>query len=373
MSNILLVWPGYYSLHPPLGLLKLSAYHKARGDNVKLIHPFSKYNPRRTFKTWAVWHTVENFKPDEILITSLFTWAYREVHEAIFYCKRRWPGVLIKVGGVYASLMPEKLRELGVEVVVGVQPHLEDLTPDYGLVPEWPASLVFSSRGCIRNCKFCAVKTIEPEFIKQRDITCQLYSKHKEVYIQDNNFLASKYMENIIDQLVENNKPVDFNQSLDIRLFTEMRAKLIKKIRLVNNTIRFAFDDISLKDDFIRAVEIVRELKVANLIFVYALYNYKDSPEDFFERLKICTKLKIKYFPMRFEPLDGETKKSYVGEMWSVKTLRMVVEGKNRWGIHGSFSPPYTSLTKHLQLSRDFNDAFNTTKMKVGWTDEGDK
>lgn len=366
-ENILLLWPGYYSLHPPLGLLKLSTYHKDKGDNVELVHLNSKYNPKRTFKSWAIPHTIENYKPDKVLISSIFTWAWREVHEAINYCRKRWGDVEIQVGGVYASLMPEKLKALNVKVVIGVQEKLEKVRPDYDLVPEWDASIVFSTRGCIRQCSFCAVKIIEPKYLKKNNISNQLNKSHKRVYIQDNNFLASPYMQDVADQLVDNGKPVDFNQSLDVRLFNVERAEIIKQIKLEKNTIRFAFDDIKIKDKFIKAVNIVRDLGVARNIFVYALYNFTDHPDDFFERLKICVNLDVKFFQMRYEPLDCLKKAQYIGAKWDKKTLKMVREAKNRWGLHGSYSPPYEGLKKHFNSCSNFKQAFEKGELCQGW------
>jgi len=47
---------------------------------------------------------------------------------------------------------------------------LEDVIPDYSLCPEWEESIVHSSRGCIRKCEFCGVKTIEPKFFWKKSI-----------------------------------------------------------------------------------------------------------------------------------------------------------------------------------------------------------
>ena len=38
MENILMVEPDYRSTYPPLGLMRISTYHKDKGDKVKLLY-----------------------------------------------------------------------------------------------------------------------------------------------------------------------------------------------------------------------------------------------------------------------------------------------------------------------------------------------
>ena len=56
--NVLLVEPKYYTRYPPLGLLKLSAWHKLQGHNVQFVRGC---------------YPITTFVPDTILVTSLFT------------------------------------------------------------------------------------------------------------------------------------------------------------------------------------------------------------------------------------------------------------------------------------------------------------
>jgi len=136
------------------------------------------------------------------------------------------------VGGVYATLCPEHLREIfknRIEIHQGLVSEVEDELPDYSLVPEWKASILFSSRGCIRRCPFCSVPQIEPEFKAKRSIRHLIYPGHKKVIFWDNNILASRYWRNIFNELEELDLEVDFNQGLDARLLTEEVALRIKR------------------------------------------------------------------------------------------------------------------------------------------------
>lgn len=91
-ASILLVWPDYPSPLPPLGLLKLAAYHRARGDTVALIRP-----PR-----------TPGWVPDVVLVASLFTYAWRAAAEAVRLYRTFFPRAMVVLGGIYASLMPER-------------------------------------------------------------------------------------------------------------------------------------------------------------------------------------------------------------------------------------------------------------------------
>jgi hypothetical protein len=59
----------------------------------------------------------------------------------------------------------------------------------------------------------------------------------------------------------------------------------------------------------------------------YMLYNFKDSPSDLFERMRLNVKLneelniRIWSFPMRFQPTDLPNR-SHIGDKWSRYQLR---------------------------------------------------
>jgi len=145
--HVLLVEPDYYTRYPPLGLLKLSAYHKSRGDTTELVKGVGKVCRKRALTG--------------VYVTSLFTWAWEPVRQAVRHYKRRFPNASLWLGGLYASLLPEHAARSGADrVYKGLFREAEDLMPDYSLVPEWDGSIVFSSRGCNNRCPFCAVPVL---------------------------------------------------------------------------------------------------------------------------------------------------------------------------------------------------------------------
>ncbi|MFA6275628.1 MAG: hypothetical protein WC622_02705 [Pedobacter sp.] len=122
---------------------------------------------------------------------------------------------------------------------------------------------------------------------------------------------------------------VDFNQGVDARYVTEENMKLMSEIPI--RPLRLAFDHIGIKKTYINAVELAAKYGLTDLSN-YILFNFKDKPADFYERLKINVDLgkrlniKIFSFPMKFVPLFGEEAKSrkHVGQHWNKKFLRAI-------------------------------------------------
>jgi len=122
---------------------------------------------------------------------------------------------------------------------------------------------------------------------------------------------------------------VDFNQGTDARYVTDELMKLMSEVPI--KPLRIAFDYIGLKDTYIKAVELAAKYGIKELSN-YILYNFYDSPEELYERLKINVELgerlgiHIYSFPMKYIPLYGEEAKSreFIGEKWNKKFIRAI-------------------------------------------------
>ena len=181
-KNIVLIEPDYYTQFPPIGLLKLSSYHKAKGDNVELVNK-SKFVKK---------------KPDKAYVTSLFTWAWKPVWSAVRLYKAWFPDLEIWLGGLYASLLPDHAKLSGADVVFeGLFDGAEEMMPDYSIVPDWDGSIIMASRGCPFCCDFCYKESFWGreyyEFRPLAEIARELDTfQHRFVFFLDDNLLGDR-------------------------------------------------------------------------------------------------------------------------------------------------------------------------------------
>ncbi|PIU23467.1 MAG: hypothetical protein COT13_02920 [Chloroflexi bacterium CG08_land_8_20_14_0_20_45_12] len=326
MKNILLVEPAYSSPYPPLGLLKISTWHKREGDDVQLIKD-TPHSPtldlfernERCYKKLKGYY-------DIIYITSLFTYQAKYVIDSVNYYKNRFPNAQIRVGGIMATLLPEYIKEkTGIEPHVGLLQGVEDCPPDYSWFPIFPFSISFATRGCPRRCTFCAVRKHEPKFIVKENWPDDIDITKRGIIFWDNNWLASPNFEEDVRRLIEFKKigitQIDFNQGLDCRLFNEDKAKLLGQIKI--KPLRLAFDNCS-EDGYIQnAIQLAQKYGFKD-IRVYVLYDSEDTndtPEYFYYRINGINKLGALAYPMRYRPIKS-VNGQYISNKWDKKVLR---------------------------------------------------
>lgn len=339
--HVLLVEPSYHTAYPPLGLLKIAASHKAGGNTVELVRGIKPVSTT----------------PQKIYVTSLFTYAWRPVHQAAHYYRVLFPQAYMLLGGIYASLVPKHARLSGAdEVYTGLMTDVEGLLPDYSLVPEWKTSILFSTRGCIRSCPFCAVPRLEKQISTGPSVKQLVYPGHKKIVLWDNNFLAAKTWRQILLQLREIGMPVDFNQGLDARLIDDAVAQELSGLKL--DPVRMAYDMAGERKSLEKAIPaLVRTRFNKRRIIVYTLYNFTDTPEDFWRRVADLLEWGVVCYPMRYEPLNSLVKNQYVSPYWTKEDLEMVAKARRVLGAGGAF-PPYEGLQKKIVGARDFYQAF---------------
>lgn len=299
-KQILLVEPGYKSLYPPLGLMRISTWHKKNGDMVDFVKDnvpsdyFGHYPPE-----------LKNHY-DVIYIATLFTYHFQEVIKSIQFYHSKYPDAKIEVGGVLATLLPELIKkETGITPHVGLFQKVEKCSPDYSLFPTYPFSITTTTRGCPRKCKFCVVRLIEPKFFVRENWVEDINPSSKKIIFWDNNWFFSPSFYEDIEKLKKIGKPFDFNQGLDCRLFDEEKAKLLSQTKI--DPLRFAFDNPSQDGHIQNAIRLAKKYGFKE-IMVYVLYNSEesyDTPEYFYYRINELNKLKVDIYPMRYRPINN--------------------------------------------------------------------
>lgn len=316
----------------PLPLLKLGAWRRDLGDECKI---FNFTLPAKG-------------EFDEIWITTLFTYnLYEAVRLAAEATKR---ASKVRVGGVAATLLPDYFKHEGVELHLGLHPEAENYAPDYSLLDRDPDySITYASRGCVRKCKFCMVSRLEPEFRNRRDWIKDLNPKAKRILFYDNNWLAKEvkdleYDAERIRELQESGQiqELDFNQALDARLLTQEKADILQGLKIY--PLRFGFDNMALDGIVQPAIRMMAEQGWYKFQY-YTLYNYKDTPEDLYYRIKQSPILKeennieVTAVPMRYHPiLDVASGRDYVGRHWTSQALKGFMAIISRHSSHGQIS-----------------------------------
>jgi len=376
-KNILLIEPGYKNKYPPLGLMKLAAYHGPHGkkDNVKFIKGETDLSVLQV--NW-----------DRIYVTTLFSFEWREISKSIDFALHVARGNASKVfvGGIAASLMHEQFVAeagwRGIRFIKGLLSEapavslqldefeeelyaddrystpIEDLIPDYSILdhingqytyPVHDAYFTYASRGCVRKCHFCGVPKLEGAQRDAQSITGlvqgidALYGPKRDLMLMDNNVVASANYRNIIAEIrdlgftpgakfqrpgmrVPTQRRVDFNQGVDARILCKDKMYLQEMSTIALKPLRIAFDHIGTRKPYEQAIRFAHEVGLHDLSN-YMLYNFKDTPEDLYQRMRLNIDLneslgiRIFSFPMRYQPTDLKDR-THVGEHWTRYQLR---------------------------------------------------
>ena len=308
-QQFLLVEPKNSTPYPPLGLMRISSMLKKRHKNCQVFAQVGCAVPDGLVE------------PSQVFITSLFTWDFDSLVKTIKYYSSRFPSRVIKVGGVAASLLPDE-----VEQATGIRPHIglldeaEACPPDYDMCfgRKGDYSLTSTSRGCPCRCEFCCVNALEPTFSARPEWHKDIHLDHPRIVFWDNNWLASPNFADDCKTIRKLGKKVDFNQGLDAQLFTKNRVKQLEGIDI--DPIRFAFDSQAMEKHVARAIELAKQTSNKE-IRVYVLYNFEDSPEEFYYRIDVINKLGALAFPMEYRrPTTSKTR--LPGPHWNTPLLR---------------------------------------------------
>jgi len=243
--------------------MKLSAYHKAKGDQVFLNFPLCQ--------------------PDITYASCVFTWNAKNAE----------------------GLPPNThLGGSGIDLKAILPPEVEHMMPDYSLYAGVNYSLGFTSRGCFRRCPWCIVPEKEGAIKPWASIYEFWDRNHKKIVLLDNNLLASPNWKETLLALKHEGVEVDFNQGLDIRLVTYEIALHLRDLK--TRQLRFAFDDIAYEKAVRTGIELLVERGInSRKLSFYVLVGF-DGDESAVERMNILSSYKVDVYPMAYKGPNGK-------------------------------------------------------------------
>lgn len=239
---------------PNLALMRISAWHKAQGDEVE-------------------WWWTDLIHYDVVYMSKIFSDAYsKDVPEPMNADK------VIKGGTGYQIHLVNGVEVYDKETDHNLPDEIERMFPDYSIYPEYNFAVAMTSRGCPRGCAFCHVAAKEGRCaVKVADVS-DFWNGQKHIEVLDPNITACKDKHELFRQYAETKVTVTFSQGIDIRMVTDQDIEDLNKINI--KELHFAWDNPKddLEGKFRKWADGFK--RTTHLGIVYCLTNFNSTMEE---------------------------------------------------------------------------------------------
>lgn len=307
-------WTHLDKCFPNLPLMKLSAWHKSKGDSVEWYNSTKQYDICYISKVFSF---TDDFT-DQINAKQI-----------------------IKGGSGYSILLKEGREIFDSDHHKNLDYEIEHIYPDYDLYNIKHTAYGFMSRGCPRGCQFCHVERKEGRrSVKVANLN-EFWNGQKNIELMDPNTLACPDWKDILQQLIDSKAYVNFNQGVDIRLMTEEKAKMIMQIKV--RQIHFAWDRYQDKELIVPKLKQFKEITgwKRSKVSVYILTNFDTTIEQDIERVMFCRSLDFNPYVMRYD-------KKHIKRGSEINALARYVNNKMVWWKCPSFEQYKEDVKKGL-------------------------
>lgn len=252
---------------PNLALMKISTYHKSRGDSVEWAFSLLPY--------------------DKIYMAKVFTFTPDDLNA--------YTATEIVRGGT------------GYDLTSKLPAEIENCYPDYSIYGITDTAYGYLTRGCPRGCKFCIVAKKEGCQSKKVASLDNFWRGQKYIKLLDPNLLACPDWKELMQQLIDSKAWVDFTQGLDIRLMTAEKADMIRQCRV--KMLHFAWDNPEDELTFQKLKEYSKAFGTSERNQrVYVLTNFNSTHEQDLERVYRLRDIGYDPFVMVYEKWNAPKK-----------------------------------------------------------------
>lgn len=289
--------------------MKLSAWHKQQGDSVEWYNPLVHGYPANPF--------------DKVYMSKIFSFT----PDYPYFVNAK---VVEKGGSGYAIHMEDGLEVYDKEKDCELPYEIDHIYPDYSLYPEQckDTAYGFLTRGCPRGCQFCHVAAKEGCCCRKVADLEEFWRVQKNIVLCDPNLIACPQWKELIQQLIDSKAKVNINQGIDIRIMTDEKAEMIKKLRV--DSVHFAWDRYEDKELILPKFMAFKEITGwgSRKTIVYVLTNFNTTIEQDLERIYTLRDLDYDPYVMIY---DKEHTKSndpvrriqrWVNKKWIFKSVR---------------------------------------------------
>lgn len=264
--------------YPNIPLMKISAYHKKQGDSVEWYDPMFSDDMDIVYMS-----KVFSFSQDY-----MYPIRAKEIRQG-------GSGYCISLGGD-----GKEFYDISKDNLLPYE--IEHIYPDYSLYPEMTKDTAygFLTRGCPRGCSFCHVEAKEGRASRKVANLSEFWDGQKNIVLCDPNILACREWKDLLQQLIDSKAWVDFNQGLDIRLMTEEKAEMIKRIKTKN--LHFAWDRYQDKEKILPKFKMFKEITQIDYrkLGVFVLCNFDSTLSQDLERIYMLRDLGFNPYVMLY-------------------------------------------------------------------------
>lgn len=259
--------------YPNLPLMKLSAHHKQKGDSVEWYNPLFSERLDRVYMSKVFSSTPDypyHINADEV----------------------------IKGGSGYCISLVDGKEIYDKSKDTQLPYDIEHIYPDYSLYGITDTAYGFLTRGCPRGCNFCHVEAKEGRRTYKVADLAEFWNGQKNIVLMDANLTACREWRDLLQQLIDSKATVDINQGVDIRMMTEEKAEMFRKLKVSN--IHFAWDRYEDKKIIVPKFKKFKEITNIGYekLTVYILTNFDTTHEQDLERIHTVRELGFHPFVM---------------------------------------------------------------------------